>query len=82
VGEPATTGIGVVATTESLSPAEETVVEGTTVVATAAVVETTETGVVVAVSSPVPEQATTTRPNSSHLTRFNPLPSITPGYRS
>ena len=53
---------------------------GTAGVANTSVVGTDDAGVVVAVSSPGLEQAMSTRHNSSHLTRFNPLPLITLGW--
>jgi len=56
-------------------------VEATTVVTTATVLAVGNTGVL-RVESPALEQATTTRHNKSHLTRFNPLPLTRPGRRS
>gem|GEM_PF-3879637 len=53
---------------------------GTAGVANTSVVGTDDAGIVVAVSLPGSEQATTTRHNSSQLTSFNPLPLITPGW--
>jgi hypothetical protein len=67
--------------TPEVEPAPATETKGADVVTVASIVVTALAGLVV-ISSPVPEQATTTRPNSSHLTRFNPLPLIAPGHRS